>query len=302
MRGRNTRYSRATEYIDKHVGAVLAAPAIIVILVMIAYPVGFTLYMSLHSWFASSIYPPQFIGLGNFAKMLSDPRVWNSLKNSVYFVSLAVSMQLALGMIIALILNKDFRGKGLVRTLFLMPMMATPVAVALVLMMLVDPSMGILNYILGSLALPQPLWLASPNLVIPTLALFDTWQWTPFVVLILLAGLASLPHEPYEAAIIDGASKSSTFRYITLPLMWPTISVALMFRTIDAWKTFDIIYVTTLGGPAWASELLNMYAWNNSLKYMHIGYGSANLVLLALIVFLLVFVFMRWRRSLEWGN
>lgn len=300
MAGRQPRL-RNSEQSGKLLGALFTGPAVLVVLVLIAYPIGFTLYYSFHEWFVSSIVPPRFVGLQNYVQMFSDQRLWNSVIHSLYFVTLAVGAQLILGMVIAMLLNREFRGKNVVRTLFLLPMMATPSAIALILMMMFDPNMGIINYLLESIGIPGQLWLADSRLVIPTLALMDTWQWTPFMVLILLAGLSTLPIEPYEASLIDGASKFATFRYITLPLMRPTLIVALMFRIIDAWKTFDIIYVTTQGGPAWASETLNIYAWYNTLKYMHMGYGSSNLVLLSILVFILVFVFSKWRRSIQWS-
>jgi multiple sugar transport system permease protein len=176
-----------------------------------------------------------------------------------------------------------------------LPMVSTPVAVALIWVIMFNPSLGILNYFLTSLGLKPLLWLGHPRTVLPSLILMDTWKWTPFMVLIIHAGLQSLPLTPFEAARIDGASRWQVLRYITLPLLRSTIAVALMFRTMDSLKTFDTIYVMTEGGPNNASEILNIYTFQTGFKYFHIGYASALAVILIVFVFAVNLLLVRFR-------
>jgi multiple sugar transport system permease protein len=198
---------------------------------------------------------------------------------------------------IAHLLIRRFPGRGLARTIFLLPMIATPVAMALVWMTMMSPTIGVLNYFLRSLGLPASAWVASPRTVIASLLLVETWMWTPMITLILLAGLSSLPAEPFESALVDGASGWQVVWHVTLPLMRSTIVVAALFRTIDALKIFDIVYVMTEGGPGFASETLNLYVFQTSFKYLHLGYASALIVIFFSIVLGASLLLLRVRRS-----
>jgi multiple sugar transport system permease protein len=206
-------------------------------------------------------------------------------------------LSITLGLGIAHLLIRNFPARGLARTLFLLPMIATPVAMALVWMTMMSPTIGVLNYFLRSVGLPASAWVASPHVVIPSLLLVETWMWTPMVALILLAGLSSLPSEPFESALVDGASSWQIFWRITLPLMRSTIVVAALFRTIDALKVFDIVYVMTEGGPGFASETLNLYVFQTSFKYLHLGYASALIVVFFSMVLGASLLLLRVRRS-----
>ncbi len=165
---------------------------------------------------------------------------------------------MVLGVAAAVCFHRDFPRRGLARTIFIMPMMATPVAIALVWTMMFHPQLGVLNYLLTSVGLPPSAWVYDSATVIPTLVMVETWQWTPLVMLIVLGGLASLPADPYEAAALDGATGWQCFRHVTLPLVWPFIMVALVHPRIDALKAFDTIFVISNGGPGTASETLNI--------------------------------------------
>ena len=221
----------------------------------------------------------------NYIALFSDPRFFNSVKLTLYFTILSVSVETVLGVAIALILNREFKGKNLAKGILLLPMVATPVAIGLAWTLFYEPTIGLGNYALQLLGLPASKWLASTTSVIPALAIVDIWEWTPMVTLIVLAGLAALPHDPYEAAMVDGANNWQVFRYITLPLLTPTILVAVVLRGIDAFKTFDIIYTMTSGGPGFASETLNIYAYNLGFGYFKFGAASSALVaLLALVL------------------
>ena len=285
-------------FVEYHPVLVFTLPAAVVVFVLMVFPVFYTVYMSLHSWFASSLTAPEFIGLQNFKRAFTqDERFRNAIWLTVYFTILATALQLVLGIALALLLNRPFRGKGFFRSIFLMPMVATPVAIALVWMMMYNPTLGVMNYLVGLVGLGPYKWVSDVRFVIPALAVVDTWEWTPLITLITLAGLATLPLEPYESALIDGATSAQMFWRITLPLLRPTIIVALLFRSIDCLKTFDIIYVMTAGGPGFASETLNVYTFQVGLFYFHIGYACSLLVILFALVLGVSLILIKVRRG-----
>lgn len=277
---------------------IFPAPAVIVLLVMMAFPILYTLYLSFTNWTPTSLGTPQWIGLTNYIKLLTaDERFMNALGRTLQFTIVGVSIQCVLGVSLALIFNRDFAGRGVFRTIFLMSMVATPVAIALVWMMILDINSGILNYLLNAVAGVKVGWLNDRSIVLWSMVLVDTWQWTPFIMLIALSGLSALPVEPYESAQIDGASGAQMLWHLTLPMLRPVLMVALMFRSIDALKTFDIIYVITGGGPAYASETLNLYAYSVGFSYFNMGYASAILALYFILVMGVSLVFIRLRRT-----
>jgi multiple sugar transport system permease protein len=275
-----------------------SGPAVLVLLVMMAFPVAYTLYLSFTNWTPTLVGSAKFVGLQNYIKLIAhDERFLNALWRTIWFTAVGVSIQCVLGLGLALIFNREFAGRGLFRTVFLMSMVATPVAIALVWMMILDINTGVLNYLLSRIAGVRVAWLSNRSIVLWSMVLVDTWQWTPFIMLIALAGLSSLPSEPYESALIDGASPVQLFWYLTLPMLRPTLMVALMFRSIDALKTFDIIYVITGGGPAYASETLNLYAFSQGFAYFNMGYASALLALYFILVMGTSLLFIRLRRA-----
>jgi multiple sugar transport system permease protein len=295
-----TRRRQVSELVDRHIVGVFMTPAVIFVIVMMIVPVAFTIWLSLHSWSGGANSTPTFIGLDNFAQVLTgDPRFWDALRRTFYFTILAVVVETFLGVAIAVLLNREFLGKGLLRTIFLFPMIATPVAIALVWRLMYEPSLGILNDILAAVGLPTSTWVADQSLVIPALALVDVWEWTPLITLITLAGLSALPADPFEAAAIDGAGRWQTLRHITLPMMRPVIVVAVAFRLIDALKTFDIIYVITQGGPGFASETLNLYVYTQSFQYQNLGYSASLLIVFFAIVVGSAVLLLRFRRAGE---
>jgi multiple sugar transport system permease protein len=296
--GRSHTGSHWSLLVERHPVFFFTSPAALVVFILMVFPVFYTVYMSLHSWFASSLTSPEFVGLANFKRaFLQDERFRNALWLTLYFTVLATALQVVLGVALALLLNRPFRGKGFFRSIFLLPMVATPVAIALVWMMMYNPTLGVMNYLVGLIRLGPFKWVSDTSLVIPALAVVDTWEWTPLITLITLAGLASLPLEPYESALIDGASPAQMFWRITLPLLRPTIMVALLFRSIDCLKTFDIIYVMTAGGPGFASETLNVYTFQVGLFYFHIGYACSLLVILFALVLGVSLLLIKVRRG-----
>ncbi|HTU03600.1 MAG TPA: sugar ABC transporter permease [Candidatus Sulfotelmatobacter sp.] len=283
-------------FLERHFGRLLPLPAALTIGALIFFPLAFNVYMSLQSWFVSSTTPPAFVGLKNYLEIFGkDARFWNAVWITVKFTGVSVVLQLALGLAIALYLHREFTGRGLVRTVMLLPMVSTPAAVALIWVVMFNPSLGILNYFLTSVGLPPLLWLGHPRTALASLIFMDTWKWTPFMTLILHAGLQSLPVTPFEAARIDGASRWQLFHYVTLPLLRPSIAVALIFRTMDSLKTFDTIYVMTEGGPNNATEILNLYTFQSGFKYFHLGYASALAVVLVGFVFAVNLILIKLR-------
>ena len=289
-----------TRFIDRHQRWLFPAPAVIFVLLMMIFPLSFTLWNSFSGWSLTAGRPNTFIGPQNYFAILADARFWNAVWNTLYFTALAITVELVLGVAIALLLDaKDYRGKRVVTSILLLPMMATPVAVAMVWLLMFEPTAGVINYALGELGLPKPLWIAGSNSVIPSLVLVDVWEWTPLITLIVLAGLAGLPSEPFEAARVDGASYWQILRRVTLPMLLPTISVAGLLRFIDCIKTFDIIYGMTGGGPGFSSETLNIYAYNQAFYYFNFGYASALLVIFFTIVTGISLLVTYSRRRLE---
>ncbi|MGH3665080.1 MAG: carbohydrate ABC transporter permease [Egibacteraceae bacterium] len=289
---------RVSEFVDRHLAAVFITPAVIFVVVMMVVPVVFTVWMSLHNWGGGAVSTPRFIGLDNFVRVLTaDTRFWAALVRTFVFTALAVAVETVLGVAIAVLLNREFLGKGVLRTVFLFPMIATPVAIALVWRLMYEPNLGILNQLLTSVGLPPSEWVANASIVLPALALVDVWEWTPLITLITLAGLSALPNDPFEAAAIDGAGRWQTFRHITLPMLRPVIVVAVVFRLIDALKTFDIIYVVTQGGPGFASETLNLYVYAQSFDYQNLGYAASLLIVFFAVVVGSAVLLLRFRRA-----
>jgi multiple sugar transport system permease protein len=289
------------DFLDQHFSWIMPAPAVLILVFLMGFPIVYTVYLSFTNWTPSARWTPEFIGFDNYYKLFyEDPRFLKALWRTIWFSVVAVSLQTVLGVGLALIFNRDFKGRGFFRTIFLMSMVATPVAIGLVWMMIMDVNTGILNYLLEAAVGIRVAWLSDRSIVLLSMILIDTWQWTPFIMLITLAGLSALPTEPYEAAVIDGASPVQLFRYLTLPMLWPTLMVALMFRSIETLKTFDIIYVITQGGPAYATETLNIYGFLQGFSYFDMGYASALLVIYFFLIMgiSLVFVYVR-RITLE---
>jgi len=284
--GRGRNYAR-------HYGWFIV-PAAVVVLAVIIFPWIFTLYVSAHDWHLGGA--RSWVGLDNYIKLFSDSRFGWAMLRTLFYTLLAVIFPMLLGLAAALAFNRKFPLRGLARTIFILPMMATPVAVALVWTMTFHPQLGVLNWLLAQVGLPPSMWVYSANTVIPTLVMIEVWHWTPLVMLLILGGLASLPIDPYEAAKIDGANGWQAFRHITLPLLMPFIVVALIIRCIDALKAFDTIYVITQGGPGSASETINIFLYLQAFAFYNVGYASAVVVVFFVIILALAALLL-WTRQ-----
>ena len=276
-----------SRWANKHRKWVLAAPAMAFVALLIAFPLGWTLYLSLTDASGSVRAAHDFIGLENYATVLTDTnRFWPAVWRTVYFTGGALIFELALGMCIALLLWRPFKGEKWVRIAILLPLVATPVAVGMMWRLIFDPQMGFANQMLSWFGIPAQPWLSGQDTALTTLMFVDIWQWTPMVVLILLAGLTSLSDEPDEAARVDGASAWQRFWYVTFPLIMPTFIAAILLRGIDALKTFDILYATKGkgGGSFNEVETLNVYAYGLSFDYNKYGLSSTVLILFFMMI------------------
>ncbi len=273
-------------------------PALVVVGAVIIFPWLFTVWMSAFDWKIGQA--AHFVGFDNYIQLATNRRFIEAIGHTFYFTALAVVVPLVLGTIAALLFHREFPFRGVLRAVFTMPMMATPVAVALVWTMMFHPQVGVLNYLLSLVGLPPSLWVYSPTLVIPSLVMVEVWHWTPLVMLIVLGGLASLPVEPYESARLDGATEWQLFRYITLPLIAPFLLVAAVIRTIDAVKAFDTIYVISQGGPGTASETINLYLYLQAFAFYNVGNASAVVVVFFVIILALALLLLHVRQRTKW--
>ena len=274
------------------------APALVIVGAVIIFPWLFTVWMSAFDWKIGSV--AHFVGFDNYAGLAKNQRFLEAIIHTFYFTALAVVVPLFLGLVAALIFHREFPFRGVLRGIFTMPMMATPVAVALVWTMMFHPQQGVLNYLLSLVGLPPSLWVYSPTWVIPSLVLVEIWHWTPLVMLIVLGGLAALPTEPYESARLDGATEWQLFRYITLPLIAPFLIVAAVIRTIDALKAFDTIYVISQGGPGTASETINIYLYLQAFAFYNVGNASAVVVVFFVVILALALLLLYVRQRAQW--
>jgi multiple sugar transport system permease protein len=275
------------------------APSLLVILAIVLFPWVFTIWMSVHEWNPGA--PPAYVGWRNYAELFTSSRFIDSTVRTLYFTFLSVVLPIVFGTFSAVVFHRKFPLRGLMRGIFILPMMATPVAIALVWTMMFHPQLGVLNYMLSLVGIPPQLWVYSANAVIPSLVLVEVWHWTPLVALIVLGGLAALPVEPYEAAMIDGASRWQTFRFITLPLILPFIVVAAIIRTIDALKTFDTIFVITQGGPGVASETISIHLYMQAFAFHNVGYASALVVVFFVIIVATALFLLYLRQKVKWS-
>lgn len=278
--------------------ALLSLPAVFFTALMVVFPVGYTIWLSFRS--APLGHATQFAGLANYARLFHSGSFWNSIEVSLALYLLSLALQLVAGTYLALLLFHARRMPAILRSILISPFMVPPVVVGMMFLVILDPSLGAANWILGLFGLPPSAWLASPQWVIPTIALIDTWQWTPFVALIVLGGLQSLPPSVYESAKIDGAPAHLVFWRITLPLLLPTLMTAAILRSVDLLRFFDIIYVTTQGGPLNASDTLNVLGFHIGFELFQFGYASALAVTLTAMVFGVVLSLNRLRKEVAW--
>ncbi len=292
---------RLLDAIDQHIRWLFSLPAILVMTLLFAYPLAQLIWTSFTNATLSSIETPQFIGLENYIRaFVQDAHFWNAFLLTLYYAIGSSIGQLTLGLVLALFLNKKFKGEALFRMLIMFPLIATPVAMSMVWSLLMNPMMGHLNYYLSLVGISPSLWAADTKTVMPTLISLEIWHHAPMAMLVLLAGLRSLPKEPFESAMVDGASRVRIFFHITLPLLRPYIFLLLLLRLIHSLKVFDKIFVISGGGPNRASETLNIAIYQQAFGSMDYGYASVLSVIMLFIILLISISIFKFRER-QWS-
>lgn len=263
-------------------------PLVCLLVVFTIYPLIYNIWLSFHE-FVPRKRALEFVGTDNWVQLWNDTRFWSSLGVTFVYFSVALVIEIALGMAIALLLDAELPGFGMLRAVLSMTLVIPPAIAGMMFLLMEDPQFGVLPYILNSLGLldkSTPI-LATSSLALAGVLTAEIWQWTPFMVLIFMAGLRSLPAEPYEAAMIDGASAFQMFRRLTLPMMSRVIAVAVLIRGIDLFRVFDYVFVMTSGGPGTATYTLSLYAWQQTFSFIKWGYG-ATLSLVSLVIIMVL--------------
>ncbi|UCD80827.1 MAG: sugar ABC transporter permease [Desulfobacterales bacterium] len=292
--------------LDKGTGALFLTPALILLLVLLVGPFSYMVGLSFTDLsFSQPDRDGNFVGFTNYRKLMQDdPIFWESFLTTIKFVFAAVSLEFLFGLCLALLLFHLVGGQRFIVTLILMPMMLAPVAIGLMWKLLLNGEFGMLTYYLRQIDLmaAQTAPLSSYDLVLWTMVGIDVWEWTPFVTLVILAGLMSLPKEPFEAAIMDGAKPLRVFWDVTLTLLRPIIALVMLLRGIDAFKEFDKVFILTGGGPGTATELLSIYTWRINFRNWDFGYGSVVAFMVYLVVLIMCSVFYKaitWKQGME---
>ena len=276
----------------------LLGPCVLYLLAFSVYPLVTSLVRSFEDY-NSQADTWRWIGLGNYRQLFSDPEFWHTVEHTALFTFGGVALQVILGTALAFFFNQRLRGATLVRGILILPMLLTPVVVGLMWRALLNPDWGMLNWLANQVGFHNVQWLSDPGTALRTLILVDTWQWTPFVFVIVYARLQALPQEVFEAGEVDGATWFQRTRYITLPLLAPAIVFAAVFRGIDAFRTFDLVYGLTNGGPVQSTSTLSFESFQNGFEYFHYGYASAIayvMVIVASVGVAILFRFARVRR------
>ena len=268
-------------------------PALLFLLAVSIVPLLYSLVVSLLRYNLMNPDRTGFVGLRNFQLILASPDFWNSLLVTVEFVVIAVGLELVLGLGLALVLSRDVPGVGVFRSFILVPLALAPVVVGLLWRFMLNTESGVLNWAISQLGFSRTDFLSNTTLALPVIALVDVWQWTPFMFLILLAAIQALPHEPFEAAAIDGASTRETVLHIALPMLRYPILVAVLLRTIDAFRVYDLIFMMTRGGPVNATDTLSWSVYNNGFRNFNMGYAAALSWIILIVVTAVVTVFIR---------
>jgi len=281
-------HSSGSRWLDRQFAAITALPTAVMMLAIFGIPLLFSLTLSFRGWsIDQSLFAGRFVGTANYTDLMTDPEFVSSMIITLCYTIAVVAVEMVLGLAIALALNIDLPFIGFFRTVLVVPMMMTPIVAAFCWRLLLDPSNGVINYWIGQ----HIVWLGQPGTARLSVAIVNVWQNAPYVAILLLAGLRSLPHEPMEAAAIDGASRVQTLWHVTLPLLRSYLLVAMLLRTIFEFRTFDNVYVMTSGGPANSTMVLSMFTYLASFQRFDLSLGAAASWLMLLISLLLCTLF-----------
>jgi multiple sugar transport system permease protein len=269
------------------------APAIIVLGFTCLYPVLKGFELSFYDWnLGTPMDSRKFVGWENFAWAWHDPALFNSIRVTTIFTAVAVTAELFLGLVLAFLLEKGMKGIAIFRTVFIIPIMVAPVVVGLIWRYLFDANFGLINYLIQLIGFQPKIWLGTPGLALPAIIVTDIWQWTPFMFILFMAGLQSLPRDPVEAAEVDGATSWQVIRMVKLPLLAPVIWVAIILRVIDAFRSLETMFIMTFGGPVRETEVLSLNIYKTAFLSQRLGLASVNAIFLLAFILLLSLVFL----------
>jgi len=287
-RAGSDRLDRVKNQKERRFAAALLAPAFLALLATTTFPLMFLIWTSAFRMDLAMPFADGFVGLQNYRDLLADPRFWSSLSVSLIYTASTVALQVVLGLVLALLVMDLKRSQGLFRVIAILPVVLSPAVVGMIWRtFMLAPEFGIVDYLAINAGLGSRNWLGDPTLAMISVVVIHTWQWTPFAFMVLLASLASLPEDIYEAARLDRASAWQRFVRITLPLLRPAIVMVVIMRTMVALTAFAAIFTVTAGGPGTATEILNLYAYRKSFTELSIGYGSALAVALLIVTLLI---------------
>jgi multiple sugar transport system permease protein len=269
------------------------APAVLVLAFTCLYPVIKGFELSFYDWsLGTPIESRKYIGWENFVWAWQDPALFNSIKVTLIFAAFAVTAELFLGLLIAFLLEKGIKGIVVLRTVFIIPIMIAPVVVGLLWRYLFDANFGLINHIVSLFGFEPIVWLGTPGLALPAVIITDIWQWTPFMFILFLAGLQSLPKDPVEAAQVDGATTWQIIRQVKLPLLAPVIWVAVILRIIDAFRSLEVMFIMTFGGPGRETEVLSLNIYKTAFMSQRLGLAAVNSIFLLAFIILLSVAFL----------
>jgi len=282
---------------DRTLAYLLVTPAVFVLLALSIYPLIHSVSLSLQVNSGGAVN----WSLANFTRLLSDQFFLAALGHTLVYAVSALSLEFFIGLGLAVLLNRQIRGRGFFRATLLVPMMLPTVVVGVVWRLMLNPNFGAVNGTLKGAGVDTTAltWTSSPGLAMLSIIAVDVWQWTPFMFLILLAGLQAIPQEPYEAALIDGSSAWQTFIHVTLPLLKPAILVALLLRTMDLLRVFDQVFILTEGGPGFATETISLYIYRTAFRFSDFGYAAAMSFVLLVITNVISSFYIRVLQSRE---
>lgn len=299
QRGRNARPRAWAKTADIASRWAFMAPAAVILGAMLAYPIYYTVQISFSKFDLMTFSAVEWVGWENYAEVLDDYRFWASMKVTLIYLAFALPIQIVLGFGIAFLINAEWRGRNTIRALFIIPMVVAPVVAGGIWRMILDPLWGIVNYILGLAGIGSMDWFGDPNLAMAAIVIIDTWRWTPFVVLIATAALLSLPRDVFEAAEIDGANWWSMLWSITLPLLVPIIAATFVVRWLGAVKMFDIALAATYGGPGGATNVINLFIYEEAFRSLRFAESAAMAVIVLVLTMVLTGIFLYGTRKLE---
>jgi multiple sugar transport system permease protein len=280
---------------DKEGAAVwlLLGPCVLYLLAFAIYPLVYSLSLSFTNLTAADA-TGVWIGLNNYRDLILDPLFWNATMNSAIMVVASVALQVILGTALAMFFNLHLKGSWIVRGILVLPTLLTPIIVGVMWRALLNPDWGLVNWVIKQFGVEPPNWLGTVEWAMPTLVIVDVWQWTPFVFIIVFARLQALPQDVFEAAQVEGAGPFTTFRYITLPMLMPAIVFAAVFRAVDAFRSFDLIYGLSYGGPARSTTTLSFFSFQNGFQFQNYGYAAAVAYMMLVILVVGTTVLLRY--------